>query len=236
MMVTDFIIRIEKDGNLRWFVFFTSWNYMACVVYFITITIQNGLYVFKKDNVETQQSRSISMDSVKKSYSSTDNIIDEFSPKNDVQLTGADKFVWFMFNVTLPVCTSVVAAFWGVIYGPSISLSYFTIDRHAIILFLILLDFSFQSIPVRVLHFIYPMTFLVLYMIFSVIYSYATDDVIYDPPNWRKDPKKAAILFSVIILASGVIHFAFYGIDRLKKLIGQRCCNSNQVPTAKENV
>ena len=174
------------------------------------------------------------MGSLNNNTSSIENIIDE-SPTNDDQLTGPDKFAWFMFNITLPVCFCVVVAFWAVIYGPDFELSFFSIDRHGINFCILLVDFLLQKIPVRILHFVYPMTFLTLYMIFSASYSYGADDVIYSAVDWKQDPTKAALLFLAMIIASGVVHFIFYWIDRLKKLIGQKCCGRN-VPNSTKDV
>ena len=211
-MITDFIIQAEKTEDARWFVFFTSWNYTACVVYFVAITIQNGIFVFKKKKSFSERLLN------KEEYSSTGNLIDE-STEDDDQLTGADKFVWLMFNITLPACFCVVVAFWSIIYGPNTNVTFFTVDRHGIDLVLILVDFSLHKIPVRVLHFVYPTTFLILYMIFSVIFSHATDFIIYSAVDWRKNPTKSTLLFLALIIASGVVHFIFYWIDRLLSLI-----------------
>eukprot|EP00111_Clytia_hemisphaerica_P023374 TCONS_00068820-protein len=232
-MLADMVDFFETKSNGGcWFVFFTSWNYLTCVFYFILVTIGTISYYSKKRQGCDPDVPMSSMNP--NQYASTTDMLESGSPDLSTEsedlgnrLSCYDKIIWLFFNISIAVCTLVVASYWIVLFDGSQDLDFFNIDRHGIILAMVLIDFSLHRIPYRVLHFVYPMIFFILYFIFHVIYSFASEDVIYSPINWQDNPTKAGILFLVIIVLSGVFHFVFYWIDYGKKLLGERCCQTN---------
>ena len=111
----------------------------------------------------------------------------------------------------------------------------FNIHSHAINYVLLLIDLFLNDIPIRFLHFIYPVGYGVVYVIFTVI-LWASDFVsaVYPVLNWEQNPSIAAMwsLITVLVLFP-VLHAFHFGLYHLRAWIA-RCClhqtNRSQQP------
>ncbi|XP_035699960.1 protein rolling stone-like [Branchiostoma floridae] len=77
------------------------------------------------------------------------------------------KLYWVLYNVAFGGGICITILFWALIGGDSSALS---ILIHAMNSVTIVIDVMVSGLPCRLLHFVYPLTFGVVYILFTVIY------------------------------------------------------------------
>lgn len=135
------------------------------------------------------------------------------------------KLYWFLSNVALNLSCLVVSVYWIALFPYQDPVSdlkwYLRIDRHGIILILLLLDHVITKTPIRVLHFVYPSIMFTIYGIYNAVYTKITSTVIYPAMDFKDDTVKAiltvagAALIGVPLIQVGL----YWVIYRLKERI-----------------
>lgn len=179
----------------RWVIFATSWSYILVTAYFAYAAI-------------------ISMTSYhKRCYQQKDSLPVKY------------KILWFLSSTSLTICSLVVIFYWTLLHDFNRKLkldlrTYLLIDRHGINLFLLLVEFSVNIIPVQILHFIYPLGFGVLYGIFNITYFFVTGDGAYSFIDWRNNTGQSVAAFIGALVAIIILHIVWYFIYRVKIKFG----------------
>ncbi len=119
-------------------------------------------------------------------------------PSVQVRLT----VVLFLHQVTLiyfaflyPLALSV---------DPAFAASALDINIHGVNTLIMLLDNFFCAIPIRVLHAVYPMTYGMIYVVFSLIY-FALDPETHIPYPGILDWRKPEVTIPVVIVVVGIL-------------------------------
>ena len=86
------------------------------------------------------------------------------------------KVNWLFSSIALNSSVIVTIVYWVLLFkNHSMNIPYLKwylrTDRHGIMLFWLILDHFITKLPIRILHFIYPSIFVLLYGIFNVIYT-----------------------------------------------------------------
>lgn len=132
------------------------------------------------------------------------------------------KLMWVLENIAITISASVTIAYWTIIRDHNKSLepnldSYLVVDRHGIVFLFMLLDFLFNRMPFRALHFIYPLAFGLLYLAFHLANWEITGEVIYsDVLNWDEHPGHTLAYFTGMFIGIIIIHFLMSIIHRCK--------------------
>lgn len=161
----------------RWVIFATSWSYILVTAYFAYAAI-------------------ISMTSYhKRCYQQKDSLPVKY------------KILWFLSSTSLTICSLVVIFYWTLLHDFNRKLkldlrTYLLIDRHGINLFLLLVEFSVNIIPVQILHFIYP------------------GDGVYSFIDWRNNTEQSVAAFIGALVAIIILHIVWYFIYRVKIKFG----------------
>lgn len=107
---------------------------------------------------------------------------------------------------------------------------YFTVgtplalEYHAINSVYVLLSFFICSKPVRVLHFIYPEIYMVIYIVFTIIYQLGGNNpAIYWILDWNEPVRAMYTVLAVICVAVPLVHMTFFGLHILRDRI-YKCC------------
>lgn len=130
------------------------------------------------------------------------------------------KLLWVWYGLTYIICTVMVALYWAFVTEdfhfdtPELIFSY--VNDHGINLVLILIDFCFHKIPVRIFHVVYSITVAIIYIILSVIYNFAADEPIYKVLDWDSKAGWAILYVIIAIVLAIIMQCLFYGLFRLK--------------------
>lgn len=185
---------------------------MLSTTYFITAFIVNMKNKSKFESITGSTMQLSTKDSSAKDYGATDDVDVESPDHSEVSsgpqhVTKEEKFYWFLYSMSHVIGIMVVIVFWSFLFKPfgdSDLKSYLTIDRHGIVYFLLFLEFSLSDIPVRILHFVYPLCFVCIYIIFSMVYWAVSGITIYSVLDWQNKPGQA-VLFTFFSLVGGII-------------------------------
>ena len=132
---------------------------------------------------------------------------------------------WFLYNLSLGMCTFVFIAFWVMLapnqkrgFKPSLR-TYLVIDRHGINLVLIVIDFVINKIPIRILQFVYSSVFLGLYFVYNSIYWSQTGNLVYGKilDYGSNGPTVAALALSGMFIAIPLIQVLWFALTLLGK-------------------
>lgn len=110
-----------------------------------------------------------------------------------------------------------------------------SIQYHAINSVYVILNFFVCAKSVRILHFVYPSIYGIIYSVFSVVDQL----VLGNPPaysfiDWTKP--ETAVIYCVVLVFVGVpiIHVTFFGLYKLRTFIKEKCEGSNRI-SSKQN-
>ncbi|KAH8399562.1 hypothetical protein KR222_008925, partial [Zaprionus bogoriensis] len=195
------LIRSFKSG--RWFIYLTNWGFLMCSVTSISGAIFVTIYHFDQDKLTNH--------------------------------TYLIKFYWACFWTTLIVAHAVCLVFWVCIYptdpkrDEDDAFIYYTFNTwtHVLPLLGFNVDHLVVAHPSRLLHFIYPVGFGLIYLGFSYIYHLRGGHdpfgrpFIYSMLNFAK-PRVALAsigLVTSILMISSVLQ---YGVYRLRVFVARK--------------
>ncbi len=141
------------------------------------------------------------------------------------------KLTWMLFNMSVGNNPMISMVYFFVLYpyiksqNPHYEPEGLDINLHGINTLILILEFCFSAIPVRLLHVIYPVMFGLVYVIFSVIYwSLNTDDNALYPNvlDWNVPAISAVVVCILACVVLPLIQLMWYGIYRLRHHIYER--------------
>lgn len=208
------LLSICDMWQTKWLIYLTTWSWMISTIYYLTITTVSGYYWWKLCNYG--------------------NMVDShFRIRIPSSLRVA---TWLLFDVSLGISLLVTLMFWGFVVVPdnfkTSLVTYITYNEHLLNLLLLIVDYTFHCIPIRVYHALYPILFGCMYLVFSAIYYSTTGDVIYVILDWRNNADSAIVytVVSMSLLIVGQIFFFF--IDKLKV----RCCSRRPIENEDDDI
>ena len=96
---------------------------------------------------------------------------------------------------------------------------------HAVNTIYVLTDIFITGVPIRILHFFYPIIFVLVFIIFSAIYQLGFDQApIYSIFDWENDPGMAIGITIGMFFAGLVLQMFLFFLYWIKVLIYQCCC------------
>ncbi|XP_077284977.1 protein rolling stone-like [Arctopsyche grandis] len=129
----------------------------------------------------------------------------DVSVTNDGSMPLTYKIYWIIYNIALPNAFYISAMYWGLIHDPnnkeahgSLPLNYMTHAGNSVIAFLELL---LGGPPSRLLHFVQPLAFGLIYMVFNILYwAFGGTDPkghswIYEALQWENPGRSTALIF-----------------------------------------
>lgn len=139
-------------------------------------------------------------------------------------LSISDKILYFLFSISFTMCFMVVLIYWFVLYEPENfeipSFHFFlSVDRHAIIFILIVIQYLLCKIPIRFLHAVYVLAIALIFFIHTYFYYLATGRLVYAIFDWGKAPGKAVGYAFGLSLVCFVLQFIIFLVDLLKRKI-----------------
>jgi len=115
---------------------------------------------------------------------------------------------WLLHSVILNLNILVSILYFLLIYNPQTDrLGLTNISRHVLNTIFILIEFSFNSMPVKFIHVIWGLVLAFLYAMFTLIFWVVTpppENYIYRVIDWNKPGKTASLIAMLCIAAIGL--------------------------------
>ena len=216
--VATLLYSIIFYNQVIWPIFLTNWNLVIGTVYFICITAISGLYGLDLPEDQEKRTQIIEMNS---DIENPKNVPNKKMQRLDSAIEKvAFSLFWIWYGLTYVICTVMVVLYWAFVVEdfhfdtPELIFSY--VSDHGINLVLILIDFCFHKIPVRLFHVVYSIIVAIIYIILSIIYNVAADKPIYKVVDWVDKPGWAAFYVVLALVLVVIMQCIFYGLYRLK--------------------
>ena len=216
--VATLLYSIIFYNQVIWPIFLTNWNLVIGTVYFICITAISGLYGLDLPEDQEKRTQIIEMNS---DIENPKNVPNKKMQRLDSAIEKvAFSLFWIWYGLTYVICTVMVVLYWAFVVEdfhfdtPELIFSY--VNDHGINLVLILIDFCFHKIPVRLFHVVYSIIVAIIYIILSIIYNVAADKPIYKVVDWVDKPGWAAFYVVLALVLVVIMQCIFYGLYRLK--------------------
>ena len=135
---------------------------------------------------------------------------------------------WCLFNITTNVNLVVTIIYWSVLYSPSLDFSlFYDFNLHATPAILTTLDLCVTAVPVRLLHFVYPLGFGIAYVTMTLIFWAVGGRTPYGPIypilDYENKPGLAAGVIcgtaALVVVLQGVL----WAVYKLRIRVWGRC-------------
>ncbi|CAL1530950.1 unnamed protein product [Lymnaea stagnalis] len=151
------------------------------------------------------------------------------TPESNQELPINLAFQWFLQNISNAVSLLVTALFWALVYTGDPQ-TYVSINSHVLNSLMVLSDVMISRAPIRIQHAHVPITFLGIYIFFTIIYWAAggTNHLgrphIYNILDYSTKPGTAAVaILLVALIAVPLTQLFLYGIYRLRVCLHLAC-------------
>ncbi|XP_078487924.1 protein rolling stone-like [Ciona intestinalis] len=183
----------------RYWIFLTNWTEVTGCLYFFTALVL-AIYGYFSTNREVDRERGANWGSA---------------------------IVWILINVAFSAALVTDLLYWALLSSGTNSSRLaepFNVHSHAINLLLLIIDIFVTSYPIRLLHFIYPVGYGLVYTSFSLIlHGSGFTSAIYSLLNWATSPGiAAAACFGVSFVAMPLSHLLLWGLYHLRTFIARK--------------
>lgn len=148
---------------------------------------------------------------------------------------------WLFNSWALVGSLIVIVLYWGVLAPASTGNlgDPINIHIHVIVILLMIIDLFIVAFPIRLLHAIYSIVLLFVYIFMTLVYHWAgVNSAIYSPLNWMNSPGLAAGLsVAVVFVVTIMMHLVCFEGYCLRRYIRSKFIESpNMVQPTKLNV
>ena len=142
---------------------------------------------------------------------------------------------WLFFNIAADIVVVVVILFWA-LAAPVLPSSFFkepiAYHLHVVNLIFLILDLFYVSVPVHLMHFIYSLITVIIYLLSTLIlhWSGVKSDIYPEVLDWKNLPTRSA-LYSLLGAALVFLsHLLVFGLYKLRVHIQKQKVEANGVP------
>lgn len=116
---------------------------------------------------------------------------------------------WVLFTMSLEGAFVVMLLYWGLLYrgGPVSGISANTHLMNGIVA---VIDFWVGGMPVNFFHFIYPLAFGIVYIVFTGIYYASSGGIIYDVIDYEEAVGVSVVVLLGSLLLLFLVHLLFF--------------------------
>lgn len=186
------------DGRTSWIFLLTHWTLLATVLYFVLAVILHQSALCGGLATKDAGGRFL------------------YQPESGHPTSSLVRFTWAVYALAMPTNIIVVLLYWTLDYNVNSVMDFENMFKHALTCLLLLVDANFLScIPLRMKQMIFPISFGVVYVIWTVINSLLDigdgvwpwededqtnqDDALYSVIDWKHNPASAAVYAVVIV-------------------------------------
>ncbi|KXJ25471.1 protein rolling stone [Exaiptasia diaphana] len=201
------LIADEKFRQKVTFFYVTNWSYLALIIYFLVSSVVTIFEYIKR------RRRQVHTTDTERGHVHA----------SDGQARWFHMIQWFWYSIAATMAIGVTLFFWLFDYdGMGITLS--DVNVHLLNAVFMIIDHALSCMPVRLFHMVYPMIFVSLYMIATVLYwAFISKDYIYKMMDYNTNPGVAVgLLLAAMLIAAPLIHSLYYGTYRLREYVAAK--------------
>ncbi|XP_064632745.1 protein rolling stone-like [Lineus longissimus] len=191
-----------------WFAYATNWGFLLLGIILVLLAIQSLVYYCCQKKL----------------------------PK-DGSLPANIKFTWMLYNMASNSNLVISICFWVFLVFMDNSFYFGSIDsetKHSFNSVVILMDLFVTATPIRLLHFIYPVSLGLLYAFFNIVYFLmdgpgpdGRNHYVYAVMDWNKPGTATGAVFLGLGL-SLVCQIVLFGLYKLRVFIHDKCYSSKE--------
>lgn len=232
LLFLSYTIQAGDVSGVRFFISFEHWSLLVFLLhllwsaFFVSIRFLQ-LHVFCRDRFEIYHDRNVQIPVLDKPAGccgrGKDNTI------------WYQKIQWLLFTVGNETAFAAAIFYWALTYKTGTTVSHIVILTRAVAAAVAFLDVWVSGLPIRLLHFIYPVIFGAFYVIFTGIYYAARgvnsmgDRFTHPVLDYGGSPGTAAaygIVSTLVVLP--LIHLFFWGMYILREGFIRNVCPRNR--------
>jgi len=155
------------------FIYLTNWSYTILNIYFVFATTLSCIALYKDLKKETETTtlttdeQTVEIEMEPDNYGAVDKEHDDAGDKDALQCH--HKFLWFIHVIAATTALFITAGYWKIMRGDD-PVDANNITKHALNSVFMVIDTSLSAIPVRLLHYLYALLYILIYLAFTVIY------------------------------------------------------------------
>ena len=232
------VIKRQNEG-VKWLIFLTNWSYTFLNLHFIvSAVIVTYYYYSNRSSIKTSEEEE--EDDEEEEEKEEDDEEEEEEEEDNVgispniviisRLPFTCKASWVIYDVAANIAFPVTVVYWTGVHVPGHPYDSVTFNAHALNSVVIVIDTMINCIPVKLLHIIYPIVFISIYMIFSLIYwaCGGTDPhnhhYIYSALDYSDHPVRAAVIICLFLCVGNVLsQLLLFGLYQLRLWLKQFC-------------
>lgn len=205
-------------GGPRYFIFLTNWCYITWNVYLLVAALSATIKVISVYCcAKYTDTTTASLLETPKPYIDIDEPVGCCGREGD-NTSWYQKVQWACYYVGVHMAAVVAVLYWGLLYrgGPVDGINA---NTHLVNSLIALVDILISGVPVRLLHFIYPVIFSIAYATFTGIYFAAGgtnpngDPYIYGVIDYGSTPGPAAgYIIVIVVVVIPLIHLLLFGV------------------------
>ncbi|XP_071123769.1 uncharacterized protein [Mytilus edulis] len=197
----------DPSQQVKWFIYLTYWAYFVLTLSTIIDAVCVVFISIKRDD-----------------------ILQDISPIMPWYL----KVDWVFFNISNTISILISIMYWGLIYTGSEELTSVNIETHALNIVYVIINFFMTGIPVRFYHFLHPIVFGIIYIVFSIIYevsggtNHQNKSHIYSVLDWSDTVHTAMIALLIVFVAIPICHFTLFLLHLIRLFMNKQCCSRHK--------
>ena len=211
------------NGEEKWFIFLTNWGFTFLTLYFIWATVVGVVHHLGGANVN-HQFTGMQM----KGVESDGNHVEGGNVQPVENMSWYHKGLWVIFNIASNTAILITLLYWTLIFGGKTS--GLDITTHLINSVLIVVDVMLSTIPVRILHVVYPWMLGFSYALLTVIFWAAkgsnarNQPYIYSYIDYNKTPAMSSgIIVGFLLVGQPLIQAIVFGLYKLRGFLSLKC-------------
>ena len=220
----------RQEHGVKWFIFLTNWSYTFLNLHFlvsafIVIYYHCNRRRFRASDEEEEKEQE-EQEEEKEEEDPTPFVYDVKS-----RLPLACKASWVIYDIAANIAFPVTVVYWSLVHVPGLPYDSVTFNAHALNSVVIVLDTMLSCIRVKLLHIVYPIIFITIYLVFSLIYwaCGGTDPdnkpYIYAALDYGGHPVRAVITICLFVSVGNVMsQLLLFGLYRLRIWLKRFCC------------
>jgi len=219
------VIKRQKTNGVKWLLYLTYWSYTFVNLHFIVSAVIVTYYYFSnRRSIETSEEEE--EDEEEEDEEEEDNVRVMITSRPPL----ACKASWVIYDIAANIAFPVTVMYWTEVHVPGHPYDSVTFNAHALNSVVIVLDTMISCIRVKLLHIIYPIIFMCIYLIFTLIYwacggtDFQNRPYIYSVLDYSDHPIRAAvIIISFVCVGNVVSQLILFGLYQLRLWLKQTC-------------
>ena len=232
------VIKRQNEG-VKWLIFLTNWSYTFVNLHFIVSGVivtyhyyRNRSSIKKGEEEEEEKDEQEEEDEEEEEEEEEEEDDARISPNAVItsHLPFTCKASWVIYDIAANIAFPVTVMYWTQVHVPGHPYDSVTFNAHALNSVVIVIDTTINCIRVKLLHIIYPIIFISIYMIFSLIYwaCGGTDPnnhpYIYSALDYSGHPIRAAVIICFFLCVGNVpSQLLLFGLYQLRLWLKRFC-------------